>query len=112
MIKLVSFVYGADWSNPARPGTNPNPATFKDLEVIFEKILNIVVALAGIVVFIFLLSGGFQLLLSAGDPEKVKKATGTITWAIMGLVILLGIWFIFLFIHQFTGIDVTQFTLP
>ena len=87
-------------------------ANFKALEVIFSNLLNIIVILAGIVVFVMLLIGGFGLLTSAGNPEKTKKAGGTIANAIIGLIVLLAIWFIFRFIETFTGITITQFEVP
>ncbi|MFC1711031.1 pilin [Patescibacteria group bacterium] len=106
--KLISSVYAASWSDPS----GNDPAKFKDLEAIFENILNVATVLAGIVVFIFLIIGGFKLLFSGGNPESIQKATGTITWAVVGLIILIAVWFIFLFVRQFTGVDVTKFEIP
>lgn len=44
--------------------------------------------LAGLVLFFFLLASGLQLLTSAGNEEKIKKAHAQITNAILGFVIL------------------------
>ncbi len=108
MISLYSLTaYAAD-----PPGVYDGVASFKYFEIIFANILAIATPLAGIVVFIFVVMGGFKLLFSGGNPENVKKATGTITWAIIGIVIMLSIWFIFRFIEQFTGVTVTELELP
>jgi len=84
-----------------------DPATIGDLEEKFKSILHIVIQGAGIVAFVMLLLGGFQLLTSSGNPEKTKAAWGTITYSIIGLVLLVLVWFILIFIENFTGVKVT-----
>lgn len=86
--------------------------TLKSLETIFSNIFNIAITLAGLVLFIMLIIGGFSYLTSGGDPEKNKKAASTLTWAIIGLVLLIASWFILRFLSEFTGIDLTKFELP
>jgi len=36
--------------------------------------------------------GGFQLLFSGGNPEKIQKGKDTLVWATLGLVIIFGSW--------------------
>lgn len=88
-----------------------DPATIKDLEEIIRNLLHVVVRLAGIVVFVMFLIGGVQYLTSGGNPEETKKATGTLTYAVLGLVLILLAWFILLFVENFTGVKVTEFRL-
>jgi len=87
-------------------------ATFKSLETVFSNILNIAIRLAGIILFVMLVAGGFNYLTSGGNPERAKKASGTITWAVAGFILLIASWFILRFLGQFTGVDLTQFELP
>lgn len=101
------IVFAQEWSETAKT----EAATLKDLEVIFRLILNIVVRLAGVAVFIFLIIGGFQYLTAGGDPKKSESAKNTITYAILGLGLLILAWFILRFIEIFTGIDVTIFKI-
>lgn len=100
------FAQGKEWTT-----TEEDAAQFKDLEIVFENILGIIFPLAGIAVFIMLLVGGFQKLTSGGDPKANEKAAKTITYAIIGLALLVGIWFILRFIKEFTGVDVTEFKI-
>lgn len=93
------------WEDP----TGENPAQFKDIETVFSNITGIIFPLGGIAVFIMFLAGGFQHLTTGGNPENTQKAWNTITYAALGLVLLVGIWFILRIIHQFTGVDVTEF---
>ncbi|HUW21523.1 MAG TPA: pilin [Candidatus Bathyarchaeia archaeon] len=87
-------------------------ATFKSLEFVFRRILNIAFTLAGVVLFVMLLVGGFGYLTSSGDPDKAKKAGATITSAIVGFVLLILSWFILRLLSQFTGVDLTKFEIP
>lgn len=87
-------------------------ATIKGFECIFANILNIVVRFAGIALFIMFLVGGFKYLTSgSGDPKKTQAAQQTLTYAIIGLVVILGAWIIFLLIKEFTGVDVLNFEI-
>jgi hypothetical protein len=55
---------------------------------IISNLLPYVFVLAGLGLFVYLIIGGFQLLTSGGNPEKVKAAQGKITNAIIGFVII------------------------
>jgi hypothetical protein len=85
--------------------------TIKCFEVVFKKILNYAVELAVAVLFIMLIIGGFRYITSGGDPKATASAGQTITYAILGLVLLIGIWLILNFIQYFTGINITIFRI-
>jgi len=63
--------------------------TLKCLEVVFGNILFIASAFIILVLFIMLVFGAFQYLTSFGSAEKVKKAQGTLKWAVAGFVLFL-----------------------
>lgn len=86
-------------------------ATLKGFECIFRNILNIATQLAVLAVFIMLILGGFKYLTSGGDPKATESAQKTITYAILGLVFLIGAWLILKFIEVFTGVPVTIFKI-
>lgn len=50
-------------------------------------IINVVIGAAGIVALIFIVIGGYNYMISAGDPGKVKKAKDTIMYAVIGLIV-------------------------
>lgn len=85
--------------------------TICDLETIIQNILRIAVPLAGIALFVMLVWGGISYLISGGNPEAVKKAQGTITYAIAGIALMALAWIILAFIETFTGVPVTQFSI-
>lgn len=82
-------------------------ATFKDLETIIQRIIQLALSLGGLTTFIMLIVGGFKFLTSSGDPKQAESAKNTITWAIGGLIIAISAWFILNLIADFTGIDKT-----
>ena len=55
---------------------------------ILSALLPYIFTLAGLVLFIMLIMGGFGMLTSAGSPDKMKAAQGKITSAIIGFVII------------------------
>lgn len=51
------------------------------------RIINVVIAILGIIAVIFIIYGGFQYMISTGDSGKTKKAKDTILYAVIGLII-------------------------
>lgn len=87
------------------------PATIGDLQTLFKNAVSAILALAGIVLFILLLTGGIKFITSGGDPKAVEGAKKTITYAIGGLVVILLSYLILVFIQKITGAQVTQFNV-
>jgi TRAP-type C4-dicarboxylate transport system permease small subunit len=98
--------------NPV-PGTHVinNVATFRGLEWIFQNIVVSILSLAGIALFIMLLVGGFKYMTSGGNPENAAAAQKTITYAIVGIIIIALAYLILVFISTFTGADTTNFSV-
>lgn len=86
-------------------------ATFKFFETVFGNVTQVVLGLAGIILFIMLLSGGFKYITAGGDPKGVEGAKKTLTYAIGGMVLLAMAFLILRFIQEFTGVDVTKFRI-
>ena len=91
-----------DWQTPAK---------LKDLEKIFANIISIVVTIAGFLAFAALIAGGFRYITARGDPKALAAAQGMITWAILGLAMIIISWLILKFIEVFTGVPVTFFRI-
>ena len=64
--------------------------TLKCFEVVFSNILGISSALVVVVLFVMFVNGSFTYLTSLGNPEKLKKAQGTLRFAVIGFVIFLS----------------------
>lgn len=66
---------------------NPGGGTTTDLNDMIKSVLNWVFGIIGIVAVIMIIIGGFNMMISSGDPGKVKKGKDTILYGIIGLVI-------------------------
>ena len=79
-------------------------AKISDLEIIATRVLGVATTLAGLFLGAMLVRGGFQLLTAGGDANKAKAARETIFYALLGLILFIGAWFILRLIGAFTGI--------
>src|SRR3989344_6002856 len=84
-------------------GGNP-VATIQGLECLFQNVVTVVTALAGLAVFIMLLTGGLKYLTSGGGPKAPEQAKGTLSFAVLGLVLIIAAYLILNFLSVFTGI--------
>lgn len=62
----------------------------EDLESFFNKILDVVLIFATPIIIFFIIYAGFMYVTAGGSDEKIKKATTTFTWAVVGGVLILG----------------------
>ena len=86
-------------------------ATIQCIVPLFTNLVQGVLALSGIALFVMLLVGGFNFLLSGGDPKKLEAAKGTLTGAVIGLVVIVSAYLIIRTIEVTTGAPVTKFEL-
>ena len=61
---------------------------FTNIADIINNVVPFVIALAGIILFLVLMWGGFDYVTSQGAPEKLKTANAKITAGIIGFVLL------------------------
>lgn len=77
------------------PGGNTvgNPANFNsqltDVASIISGLLNIAFYIGAFMAFYWLIWASFQYILAKGDKEGLAKARSRITWAIIGLMVIL-----------------------
>jgi len=72
---------------------------------LFQNIITAALVFGGIVALAFLIYGGTKLLRSQGDQKQVQGARQTITYAIVGLVLLFLSFFILNITAFVTGFD-------
>lgn len=94
---------------PPTPGAAPDVATLKGLETVFFNAVAVILALAGIALFIMLIIGGFKFMSAGGDQQKNQAARQTLTYAFIGFIVIVAAFLILRFVSVFTGVDVTIF---
>jgi hypothetical protein len=64
-----------------------NPLPENDLTHVFLLVTKSFLDIMGIWAVMFIIFGGFQMVLSSGNEEAYAKAKKTITWAVLGLAV-------------------------
>ncbi len=77
--------------------------TLRCLPAVFGNLINAGIAFVGVVAVILIVYSGIRLITSGGDPKKVAGARQIMTYAIIGLVLVLSSFAIVLFIGYATG---------
>lgn len=93
----------------------PRPSLFPDVRIgnIIAAVLGILLIVAAIAAFLFLILGGLQWITSGGDKAGLESARNKITSAIVGLIIVAAAWAIIILLGQFVGVDVISgVTIP
>jgi len=78
-------------------------ATLSCIPAVFSLILHFIFSLAGIAALFFVLLAGFKFVTSGGDAKQVEEARKTLTYAIIGLIVILLSFAIINLISQITG---------
>ena len=60
-----------------------------DLLTWIKGVLNLVIGLSGLVSVVILIAAGYMFITANGNEDQIGKATKTLTYAIIGLVICL-----------------------
>lgn len=81
---------------------------FENVGQLISKWLPNVYILAGLILFFFILLGGFSIISSAGNQEKLKQGSKTLTSALIGFVILFASYWIIQLIQVVTGIPILK----
>ncbi len=69
----------------------------------FSSILNVVMLVAAILVFAYMIWGGVEWITSGGDKSKAESARNKLTAAIIGLVIIAASYAVVTLVVQFLG---------
>jgi len=81
----------------------PNPLRATSVGGIFTSLLDLFIFAGFIACGIFIVYGGIMMLTSFGSDDKLRKAKGILTWAVIGFLILLFAKAIEITIRRFIG---------
>jgi|SRR3989338_1738734 len=68
----------------------PLPADIQTIGNVVNIVYGFLIPLGGVVLLLVLIWGGYTLMLSSGNPEKIKSAKAKITAGIIGFILLVG----------------------
>ncbi len=117
LLTLTTNVYASHGSSaPLTCDQLRNPAIYNNppdaahqvqifhLECIFGSFLGTIASFIGMVVLVTLLFGGYKYITSQGDPKAMTSAKATLTFAIIGLILVVASYFIIDAIARFSGL--------
>ncbi|KKR48597.1 MAG: hypothetical protein UT86_C0004G0083 [Candidatus Magasanikbacteria bacterium GW2011_GWC2_40_17] len=84
--------------SPSNIGTIVNPLYGLTVQGLISNIIMAVMGFLGTIAFILFVYAGFLWLTSAGKSEQIKKATQTMLWAGIGLIVIFSSYFILNFV--------------
>ena len=82
------------------------PAKVTSIATLLNVVLPLLTTGAGLIFLVMALFGGFNLLTHGDNPEAVKKAYGTISYAILGLLIVIGSFVAVIIIGSMLNVDI------
>lgn len=100
--------YLAQLSIPTTPSLSRIYDNFEAANLGFwiSRTLQYAIVIAGLIFFAKLVSGGFSYLTSAGDSGKIQAATKEITNALIGLILVVSVFFIKQILSVLFGIKI------
>jgi len=104
---ITAHAQAQPWSGCTQSVSTPNGteqiASLKCLPIVFSNVVTAALEFVGAVAVILLVYAGIRFVTSGGDPKQVAAARQIITYAIIGLVIVLCSFGIIMFISYITG---------
>jgi len=74
---------------PFLPATDPQAYTVADIGTLIHNLIIIALDVTGLLASIYIIIGAFLYLTAFGDESKAESGKKTITWAIIGLVMVI-----------------------
>jgi hypothetical protein len=65
-----------------------------------------ILMISSLFLFLMIVIAGFTIVANAGDPDKQKDGAATLTWAVIGFLIVFGSYWIMQALGIITGFDI------
>ena len=86
LLVVATFFTLAD---PAKAQGTVTGTDLKELGPLIARLINVLLGIVGAVSIILIIIGGMRMMMASGDEKATAAAKSTITFAIIGLVIVL-----------------------
>ncbi|OGE31062.1 hypothetical protein A2631_05275 [Candidatus Daviesbacteria bacterium RIFCSPHIGHO2_01_FULL_44_29] len=90
---------------------NPGPAGLPQFQQLIQRLINISIPLAFVILTVMLVFAGYKFIQSGGDQKQLQAARGTLQWAVFGIGFTALGWVALKTIENFTGVTLTQFCI-
>ena len=87
--------------------------TIQGLQCAIANVLSVFISIVGLAGFVMLIYGSVKLMLSGGNSGGTEEAQKTMTFAVVGIVVVLSSFIILNLISSFTGVSLIKtFAIP
>jgi hypothetical protein len=86
------------------PLEGPGGKSLDNIGSIISMALPVLIAVSAVILFLILVWGGIMIMISAGNPERIKSGKAKITSSIIGFIILVLSYLIVKFISNIFGL--------
>lgn len=93
-------------TNPAIGPLGQNPDSIGFIQKLLPAAVNIILIVGAVVFFFMLVTGAIKWISSSGDKQGLESARGTITNALIGIVILFASFAIIKLIESFFHVQI------
>ena len=97
---LAQPVFAQDWSADCIVN---GVATLRCIPDLFSNLVNAALMFVGVTAVVMLIYGGIKFINSGGDQKQTSEARKILTFAILGVILVLGSFAIIYFIGALTG---------
>ncbi len=112
MARLVAFLFVNLMFAVAASPAYAEPAKITDLEKVIQNIIGLLTPAAAIAFLFMLVFAAYKFITSGGDQKGTAGARSTLTYAILGILLVAGAVLILRVIKDITGQDVTTVEIP
>lgn len=84
------------------------PKELADITPLIARIIDLLAPTAAVAFLVMLIFGGYRLMASGGDPKSAAQARSILTYAVIGVILVVASWLILMLIGTITGVDVTR----
>ncbi len=104
MLKLISKAYAVNWDDPQ----------LADLVPVFNRVYNTAILSAGAVFIIWMIISGIRYMAAGGDEKAIAAARSSLTYAVVGFILILGAYAIIAILGNLLGGDlgIPYFEIP
>ncbi len=113
-ISFIRAAYAAapDVFSQAQGCQAEGAVTIKGIVCLLKRVISFAPPLIALVAAFVIVFAGFKLITAGADPKAYASAWSTLTWAVIGIILMSVIWIVLVLIERLTGAPVTQFGIP
>lgn len=88
------------------------PAQLSDIGKVIQNVIGLLAPAAAIAFLLVFIVGAYKYMTSGGDPKATASARATLTYAIIGVILVVVSYLVLKLIEDITKVPITTVTFP